>query len=260
MSIAEEFQTKWNFPHCVGAIDGKHITVRAPSNSGSTFFNYKHTFSIVLMAVVDASYKFTYVDVGCNGRISDGGVFKACSLNELLLKKKTNWPGPAALPGTDDCCSYHLVADDAFPLRDDIMKPFPFRKCTTTQQVFNYRLSRARRVVENSFGILVSRFRVFSTNIAVDIAHVDKVVLAACALHNYLLSDNYAQYVSPGLLDYEDTENHEVHVGSWHDRKLPSTGVPHNNNPPVAAKLKRDLLANYFCSPAGEVAWQGNMI
>jgi hypothetical protein len=161
LNIAKDFERKWNFPNCLGALDGKHVTIRAPMNSGSTYFNYKHSFSIVLMALVDADYRFIYCDVGCNGRISDGGVFAGCSLDDALSKKIANLPHPRQLPGTNNICSYHIVADDAFPLKDEIMKPYPFRKCSTNQSIFNYRLSRARRVVENAFGILASRFRVF---------------------------------------------------------------------------------------------------
>lgn len=67
----------------MGALDGKHIVIKAPKNSESYYFNYKDTNSIVLMALVGPKYEFFYIDVRCNGRISD--VF---FLYPLLLKKK----------------------------------------------------------------------------------------------------------------------------------------------------------------------------
>ncbi|XP_058119856.1 uncharacterized protein LOC131284856 [Anopheles ziemanni] len=76
LRVSNQFELKWNFPHAIGAIDGKHVRIQAPKNSGSEYFNYKHFYSVVLMAIVDADYNFLYADVGCPGRMSDGGAFQ----------------------------------------------------------------------------------------------------------------------------------------------------------------------------------------
>ncbi|XP_066970013.1 putative nuclease HARBI1 [Macrobrachium rosenbergii] len=117
--VADEFQEKCQFPNCMGAIDGRHIVLKQPQNSGSLSFNYKGTNSIVLMALVDANYKFLYIDVGCNGRISDGGVFANCSLSQALENNILNVPNGRPLDYTRSNRQIPLVAigDDAFPLK-----------------------------------------------------------------------------------------------------------------------------------------------
>lgn len=82
-NVAAGFQEGWQFPNCLGAIDRKHVNVRSPQLSGSMYFNYKGTFSIVLMAVVDADYRFLYVDAGTQGRVSK-------EHNEAVPKEKPN--------------------------------------------------------------------------------------------------------------------------------------------------------------------------
>ncbi len=71
MVIANTNSHKWQYHHCLGAIDGKHVTIRKPINAGSYYYNYKNCHSIVLIALVDGDYKFTWVEVGANGTSSD---------------------------------------------------------------------------------------------------------------------------------------------------------------------------------------------
>lgn len=81
--IEQGFRQRWNFPNCYGAIDGKHVVIRAPGHCGSDFYNYKGTNSIILLAVADHNYCFRYINVGSTGRQSDGGFF-----NNLLCWKQ----------------------------------------------------------------------------------------------------------------------------------------------------------------------------
>ena len=187
-SIAAKFEEKWNFPLCLGALDGKHVHIKAPPNSGSLYFNYKHTFSMVLMALVDANYKFIFADIGAFGKCSDGGIFSSCELGKGLANEALNIPDDEILPKAPQLgpMPYVIVADEAFPLSNHIMRPFPGRKISEDRQVYNYRLSRARRVVENAFGILSARFRVLFTKIDAHPHVVRDIVKATCVLHNML--------------------------------------------------------------------------
>lgn len=103
LKIAKHFHGRWQLPNCVsGAADGKHIRILHPRNSGSEFYNCKGFYSIVLMAVVDADYKFTFVDVECHGRISDGGVFKNTTFWKSLVQGSLGLPEPSILPQSWD--------------------------------------------------------------------------------------------------------------------------------------------------------------
>ena len=131
--IQNVFSSRWNFPNCCGAIDGKHIQVIRPSNSGSEFYNYKRSFSIILCALVDGEYCFKFIDVGANGRASDAAVFRESKLNAAMLDNSMRW-SPGAV----------IIGDNAFPLRTNLLKPFSRGSLTISQRIYNYRLSRAK--------------------------------------------------------------------------------------------------------------------
>ena len=84
-NIAAGFYNRGNFPNCLGALDGKHIVIQAPARSGSLYHNYKGKFSLNLMALVDANYKFTYVDVVEYGSNADGTVFKNLEFGKAFM-------------------------------------------------------------------------------------------------------------------------------------------------------------------------------
>ena len=110
------------------------------------------------MAACNAKYEFTYMDLGRNGRVSDAGVWGNSSLRSAIEQGAINFPPPAQLTGSNKILPYVFVADDAFPLSTYMLKPYPFKNQSDEERIFSYRLSRARRTIENSFGILAAKF------------------------------------------------------------------------------------------------------
>ncbi|XP_064617265.1 putative nuclease HARBI1 [Liolophura sinensis] len=258
--VAEAYKKLWHFPHCIGALDGKHVVLKAPAKSGSYFFNYKGTHSIVLLALVDAKYRFMFVDIGCNGRVSDGGVFSATQLFTGLKEKALSLPDPSPLPGRTKPVPYVVVADDAFALQENIMKPYPFRTRDIVSRVFNYRLSRARRMVESTFGILATRFRVLLKPINLNPDKAQLVVQAVVALHNFLMKEPNEAYTPPATTDLEDRDGNMM-PGSWRADFNPQgtlLGLRHqgsNHHATSAREIQREF-GEYFMTPIGEVSWQ----
>lgn len=145
----------------------------------------------MLLALVDANYKFLFIDVGAQGRIGDAAVYNNSKISQKLEHNQLHVPQPSFLPVTDILCPYMVLADDAFAMKSYLMKPYSRRGMVKSEVIFDYRLSRARRVVENAFGILANRFRVFRAPIAVRPYTAKRVVLATIAIHNLMYTYMY---------------------------------------------------------------------
>ncbi|XP_035204963.1 protein ALP1-like [Stegodyphus dumicola] len=263
--IAVEYGTVWDFPNCVGAVDGKHVVIQAPAHAGSTYFNYKGSHSIVLMAACDASYLFTMVDIGNFGRISDGGIFSASNLGKKLSRDKEFLPGYKKLPKSSKCLPHVFVGDEAFGLKENFMRPYSGRNLSNSKRIFNYRLSRARRCIENTFGILTARWRILRNPIIAQPQTATLVVQACCCLHNFLMkyesiSHNY-KYCPP---NFADRPMLETANGLWRDDTSPNNGLVRilrlgNNNYSFSSGSVRDLFCSYF-ENEGALSWQNKRI
>ena len=264
--VNECFHQIWNLPHCVGAIDGKHVVMQAPANSGSNFYNYKGTFSIVLLAVCDARYCFTLLDIGDAGRHSDGGVLTNSAFGQALESGSLSLPCPEPLPGQVSPVPYFFfVGDAACPLKTYLLRPYPGRFLPQGKQIFNYHLSRARRVIENIFGIMATKFRIFSRAIVANPDKVTKITKSACCLHNYLRicemhnPPSSCLYCPPGYVDREHGQGNVI-PGDWRSEissgALQSVQRIGSNSYSCLASELRDSIMNFMTTPEGEIPWQ----
>lgn len=242
---AKGFEMKWSYPNCIGAIDGKHIRVRCPSNTGSLCYNYKDFFSVVLLAIADANCKFVAVDIGAYGREGDAGVFMRSEFGKRINNGTFNIPPPKPLPGTNVVLPHVIVGDEAFALHENLMK-YSRQAATAdrTKLVYNFRHSHARRVSENAFGILCATFRIFHTPINCSLEHINNIAMACCIFHNLIRNEtmrrvNMEERIAP-------TENFQ-----------PLT--PHVRRCTEARYAIRDAFKDYF-NGVGATAWQDERI
>ncbi|GFG34283.1 hypothetical protein Cfor_00525 [Coptotermes formosanus] len=226
LSIADEFNHRTNFPNCIGAVDGKHIRRCKPDGSGSEFFNYKSYFSTVLMALVDADYKFIAIE--------QSHLYKRLERNELTIPKG----GPLRLDENGEHVPLVTVGDEGFALSQHVLGPHPHRNLSTAKRISNYRLTTARRTVECAFGILCNKWRVFHRAFVLHPDFADIVVKACCVLHSYVQPRDGVRF--------EDTP-HECpleNIESFGTRSTArGTGV-------------REYFTKYFICSQGCLPWQ----
>lgn len=264
-----EFGKKWNFPNTMGCLDGKHIRIRCPNNTGSLYYNYKDFFSIVLFALVGPNYKFIAVDIGSFGREGDAGslfrfstkttnfknictiysagIFSKCNLGKAIKNKLFDTPGPTVLPNSQTVMPHIFLGDEAFPILDNLLKPYPRDQSLhdRSKAVFNYRLSRARRIVENAFGILSQCFRIFYTPIQLSVDTIEDLVTVACILHNLMIEEH-------GTPEFYD----EAQLDSIVQRDEIEMEIENGSNQELKYRI-RDTFKEYF-NTDGSVSWQND--
>ncbi|CAM5108407.1 unnamed protein product [Natator depressus] len=169
------------FPNCGGAVDGTHIPILAPEHQAGEYINHKGYFSIVLQALVDHNGRFTNINVGWPGKVHDTCVFRNSGLFQKL-QEGTLFPDQKITVG-DVEMPIVILGDPAYPLTPWLMKPYT-GSLDSSQELFNYRLSKCRMVVECAFGHLKACWYSLLTRLDLSETNIPTVITACCALHN----------------------------------------------------------------------------
>lgn len=205
IEFEREFRRLGSISGVIGALDGCHVNIKAPSETQSDYLDRTHTHSVNLMAVCSPDMRFTFIQAGFPGSAHDSRVFKTCS---LFTKMQQN---DAIFFQSPD---YHLVGDSAFGLHKYLMVPIKNTgNLSGAEARFNRKLSAGRVVIENTFAFLKGRFRRLKY-IDTDIDRIPKIIKASCVLHNIALQDPDDVY----LLESEGPVEHPVQLPAEPER------------------------------------------
>lgn len=184
VNVVNGFEERWGYPQCAGAIDGSHIPISAATESHTDYYNRKGWYSIVIQAVVDHQYIFRDICVGWAGSVDDARILVNSSIYRRITEDKIlQEVGFRTICGKK--IPVHIIGDSAYPMDTWLIKPFTDNPSLTAEQkYFNYRLSRARIVVENGFGRLKARWRRLMKRNDMRTDHIPLVISACCVLHN----------------------------------------------------------------------------
>ncbi|KAJ8669246.1 hypothetical protein QAD02_000505 [Eretmocerus hayati] len=153
----------------------------------AVYFNYKHYFSIVLQAQVDAYGRFASIDVGGFGQQSDGGTFATSDLYTYIEDGDIVIPRAEKLPGTNIWLPHFFIGDDAYLLALHTLKAYSGKALSLSQRNFNEFFNGIRRIVECAFGMMTNKFRMLLTTLHQHPKTVDHLVRCICLLHDIII-------------------------------------------------------------------------
>ena len=229
MEIVRGFESTWNFPQCLGAVDGSHIPIIAPCDSPTDYYNRKGFHSIVLQGLVDHQYRFLNVYIGWPGSDHDARIL---SNSEVYFKGEAGTLAPhhtrifSGVP-----VPVVILGDPGYPLLPWLLKPYSGVGLSAKQQKSNRRLSRARVVVECAFGRLKGCWRSLLKRNDMNIEKMNNVVTACCILHN-ICEIHQDEFNEEWLEEVQESSSASSSGGS-----LPSSS---------AGVTIRNALADYF--------------
>ena len=210
-AVIKGFEDNLGFPQCVGVVDGTHIPIMSPVECPADYYNRKGFHSIIMQGTVNHLGHFIDIYVGWPGRVHDARVF----VNSTLYKR-----GQAGtlLPDWKKTISGKeipllMLGDPAYPLLHWLMKAFPDNgSLTREQKTYNYRLSKARVVVEHAYGRLKGRWRCLLKRNDVLIDDLPKLVAACCVLHNICesRSESFDEDWMQDVSDHHSVNSHST--------------------------------------------------
>ena len=196
----EDFYRIKGLGNIVGAVDGTHITIKAPKNAQIPryFFNRKGQMSVQTQLCVDANMHIIDVYAGWPGSVHDAKVFSASPLSHLIN----------TLPDRNI-----IIGDAAYPCQHHLVTPFKGQHLTDEQEIFKTDLSSTRMVVERAIGLLKGRFRRLMHYLDMwELEDIVQCILGACVLHEVALGkdleDHIEEYVNEGrVITNREDEN-----------------------------------------------------
>ena len=180
----------------------------------------------------DAHCNFIAIDVGDYGRNSDGGVFASSSFGHSLINNLLDLPDNKSLNEQGIVLPHVFIADEAYPLRYNLMRPYPFRSLDSNKKIFNDRLSTARKTVECAFGIITKKWEFLQRPSNFKPENTVTIIKAICVLHNFTRQNENFQPIDETVIDFSQitTSNHSSN----------------NQRPTTAAYNVREEFKNYF--------------